>query len=387
MRKMKADTYQVDRNQLTLLQNGQAYFPQLCADIDAARRFIYLETYIFAADNTGFVVSAALQRAAKRGVIVRVLMDGFGSADLPQQWLDEMSQSGMQVHVYRRELYRFRLHHHRLRRLHRKLVVVDGEVAFVGGINIIDDLSDNGHSIFPRFDFAVRVQGDMVGEVHRVMHRMWKVVAWVGARHMQHFVKFKQENLKNIKLLLRDNLRHRRDIEYAYLSAIGNAQSEIIIANAYFLPGRKFRHALIDAVHRGVRVVLLLQGKIEHRLLHYATHALYQQLLEAGIEIHEYQSSFLHAKVAVIDGMWTTIGSSNIDPFSLLLAREANLAVTDTGFADALRNKLTQAIALHASQINPSYWRKLFWPQRFIAKFSYALIRTVIGLLGYGKSS
>ena len=135
--------------------------------------------------------------------------------------------------------------------------------------------------------------------------------------------------------VVRDNLRHRRDIEEAYLEAIGAAQQEILLANAYFLPGRRFRRALADAAQRGVQVTVLLQGRVEYRLLHHATQALYGALLGGGIRIFEYHQSFLHAKVAVIDGRWSTVGSSNIDPFSLLLAREANVIVADARFGAA----------------------------------------------------
>lgn len=380
-----SDTCQVDGNQLTLLQNGAAYFPQLCADIDAATRFIFLETYIFAADGTGRMVSQALQRAAIRGVVVRVLLDGFGSADLPTLWLDELKTAGVQVHLFRRELYRFKLRRHRLRRLHRKLVVLDGELAYIGGINIIDDATGNGGA--PRFDFAVRVEGRVVGEIHAVMRRLWVAVLWARGRRMERFTASRRANQPNVVLLLRDNLRHRRDIERAYLKVVSGAQHEVVIANAYFLPGRIFRRTLMQAARRGVRVVLLLQGRVEHRLLHYATHALYAQLLAAGVEIYEYQPGFLHAKVAVVDGQWATVGSSNIDPFSLLLAREANLAVTDAAFAVALRDKLFAAILQDALRIEPSHWRHLGWGRRFVARLSYAFVRMTIGVLGYGKRS
>jgi len=157
-------------------------------------------------------------------------------------------------------------------------------------------------------------------------------------------------------MVLRDNLRHRHDIEGAYLQAIAGAQREIIIANAYFLPGRDFRLALIQAVQRGVRVMLLLQGKVEYRVQHYATHALYDQLLAADVEIYEYQPSYLHSKVAVVDGQWATVGSSNIDPFSLLLALEANLAVQDAGFAGELRASLLSAITNDAIRAGDWIW-------------------------------
>jgi len=321
-----SNIHQVAKNQLMLLKNGAAFFPQLCADIEAAQHSIYLETYIFAADETGRMVAEALKSAAARGVVVRVMLDGFGSAELPSPWLDELRAAKVEVQWFRREISPFTLRRsrmRRLRRLHRKLAVMDGEVAFVTGINIINDISSGDDFSFPRLDYSVRVQGVMAGEIQATTRRLWGVVSWANFRRrgkeIRRFVleRDKQAVAPGITLVLRDNLRHRHDIEGAYLQAIAGAQREVIIANAYFLPGRDFRQALIQAVQRGVRVVLLLQGRVEYRVQHYATHALYDQLLAAGVEIYEYQPSYLHAKVAVVDALWATVGSSNIDPFSL----------------------------------------------------------------------
>ena len=381
--------HQVAGNQLLLLQNGTAFFPQLCADVDAAQHSIYLETYIFAADETGRMVADALQRAAARGVEVRVLLDGFGSAELPQHWVDELRMAGVEVEWFRQKISPFTLRRSRLRRMHRKLAVMDGEVAFVGGINIIDDIAEYSDFSVPRLDYAVRVQGPVAGEIHAAMRRLWSAVSWANFRErgkrIQRFVFDRPKHVATpgITFLLRDNLRHRRDIERAYLNAIMGAQHEIIIANAYFLPGRAFRRALKQASQRGIRVVLLLQGKVEYRLQHYATHALYDQLLAAGIEIYEYQASYLHAKVAVVDSQWATVGSSNIDPFSLLLAREANLAVQDAGFAGELRANLQIAIANDAVRIGEEYAGPRNFLGRLIARFSYGVVRLLIGLLGY----
>lgn len=386
--------HQVAGNYLLLLQDGAEFFPQLCDDIDAAQHSVYLETYIFAADETGRMITAALQRAAARGVVVRLLLDGFGSAELPQHWLDELRMAGIEVQWFRREVSPFTLRRSRKRRLlrlHRKLAVMDGKVAFVGGINIIDDIPEYSDFTVPRLDYAVRVQGAVTGEIHAAMRRLWGVVSWVNFRkrgkEIRRLVLEKEEHAvaPEIAFLLRDNLRHRRDIERAYLKAITGAQREIIIANAYFLPGRAFRRALNRAVQRGVRVVLLLQGKVEYRLQHYATHALYGQLLVAGVEIYEYQASYMHAKVAVVDGKWATVGSSNIDPFSLLLAREANLAVWDTGFAGELRASLLVAIDNDAVRIGSEYGgtRNIFG--RLVARLSYGVVRMLIGMLGYRR--
>jgi cardiolipin synthase len=386
--------HQVAKNQLMLLQNGVAYFPRLCADIDAAQHSIYLETYIFVADKTGRMVADALCRAAARGVVVRLLLDGYGSAELPLPWLDELREAKIDVLWFRREISPFtfsRSRMRRLRRLHRKLAVMDGEVAFVGGINIANDVSDQDDFESPRLDYAVRIKGVLAGEIQAAMRRLWGVVSWASFRRrgkeIRRFVleRAKHTAVSNVSLLLRDNLRHRHDIEHAYLNAIAGAQHEIIIASAYFLPGRIFRLALIHAAQRGARVQLLLQGRVEYRLQHYATHALYDQLLDAGVEIYEYQPSYLHAKVAVVDGNWATVGSSNIDPFSLGLAREANLAVHDAGFAGELRTSLLAAIAQDAVRVGDRNGLTRNWIGKLVARISYGIVRLLIGLLGYDK--
>jgi len=390
------NVYQVDKNELMLLKNGMEYFPQLCADIDAAQHSIYLETYIFEADETGRMIADALGRAAKRGVMVRVLLDGFGSAELPHAWLEELSVANVQVQWFRREISPFTLRRsrmRRLRRLHRKLVVMDGEVAFVGGINIINDISRRDGFDFPRLDYSVRIKGPVAAEIHATMRRLWGVVSWANFRRrgkeIRRFVmeRPKLELVQAVTLVLRDNFRHRHDIESAYLAAIEGAQREIIIANAYFLPGRVFRLALIQAAQRGVRVALLLQGRVEYKVQHYATHAFYDQLLAAGIEIYEYQPSYLHAKVAVVDGQWSTVGSSNIDPFSLLLALEANVTVGDAGFAGELRTSLLDVIARDAARVGEGYAVTRNWMDRVISRISYRIVRMLIGLLGYGARS
>lgn len=378
---------EVAGNQLALLQNGADYFPRLRADIDAAQHSVFLETYIFEADQIGRMVSDALQRAAKRGVTVRVLLDGFGSAELPPRWQEEMAAAGVELQWFRREISPFTLKRNRerrLRRLHRKLVAVDDGIAYVGGINIIDDIPRTGKIAAPRMDYAVRVQGALAHEITEEMRHLWSVVKWatlrrrIGRMRAQLRRRLRPQEAGALQFLLRDNLRHRRDIERAYLQAIAAARREIIIANAYFLPGRPFRQALKAAAARGVRVVLLLQGRVEHRLQHYATLALYGQLLADGIELYQYHHSFLHAKVGVVDGAWATVGSSNLDPFSLLLAREANLVVQDEAFAGALRDSLLLAIRSGGRRVG--HGRLPPWTL-LLARLSYGLIRLLMNLL------
>ncbi|MBI5626506.1 MAG: cardiolipin synthase ClsB [Nitrosomonadales bacterium] len=391
---MTAFHHQIAGNQITLLRNGTEYFPQLRADIDAAQQSIYLETYIFAADETGRMIADALRRAVARGVKVHLVLDGYGSAELPQHWVDELREAGAGVQWFRREISPFTLRrnrHRRLRRMHRKMAVMDGGVAFVGGINIINDIPGHTDLTSPQLDYAVRIQGEVAGEIHATMRHLWGVLSWANFRRRGNkivwsdLVAKRRSTTPDITLALRDNVRHRREIERAYLKAMSGAQREIIIANAYFLPGRAFRRVLIQAAKRGVRVVLLLQGKVEYWIQHYATHAIYGRLLAAGIEIYEYQPSYLHAKVAVVDGQWATVGSSNIDPYSLLLAREANLVIRDAGFAGELRASLEAAITKDAVRIGDEYGASLNFFDRMVSRFSYGVVRLLIGLSGYRK--
>ena len=375
-------------NRLTLLNSGAEYFPALIAAINEARHDVHLESYIFADDATGRAVVDAMTNAARRGVTVRVLVDGFGAPEFSDRLQPGMVSAGVQTMVYRPDIARFRLRRHRLRRLHRKLAVVDGEIAFVGGINIIDDL--NGPQQMPaRYDYAVRVEGPLLTPIQLALHRLWEMVLWAKLNRRYRLTKTSRHEPiprgdQTAAFLIRDNIRHRRDIEEAYLEGIAAAEHEIILANAYFLPGRRFRRALRDAAGRGVRVIILLQGRVEYRLMHYATQALYGKLLGAGIRIFEYRRSFLHAKVAVIDSYWATVGSSNIDPFSLLLAREANVVTRDAKFATELRRSLRQAMQNGARELPADSWRQLAWHSRLLRWASYNLVRMLVGLAGYG---
>jgi cardiolipin synthase len=376
-------------NRVDLLETGAAYFPALAEAIGSAAREIYLETYIFEDDATGRAIAEALARAASRGVTVRVMVDGFGAREFPQKLLPGLLAQGVEVLVYRRELSAFKLRRHRLRRLHRKVVVVDGRVAFVGGINIIDDMDAPEH-MSPRYDYAVRVEGPLLAPIHASSQRIWELVTWANFKRrfrVRSRVPALAEPRGTVRaaFVVRDNLRHRRDIEDAYLAAIAQARAEVLLANAYFLPGRRFRRALAEAAGRGVRVTVLLQGRVEYFLLHYATQALYGSLLAQGIRIAEYHRSFLHAKVAVIDDAWATVGSSNIDPFSLLLAREANVVVRDHAFAANLRGSLERAMTQGAANLSVDDWKRKPWLHRVTSWLAYGLVRLMIGLAGYGR--
>jgi cardiolipin synthase len=380
----------LDGNDVQLLCGGRDYFPALETAIGQAAEEIYLETYIFDEDIAGQRIAAALCAAARRGVATHVLVDGFGSKSLTDSFVGALTAAGVRLLVYRPDISPFTLRRSRLRRLHRKLAIIDARRALVGGINIIDDMHTPGQ-VPPRVDFAVQVEGPVVDEIHAAVTRLWVIVSWTQLRRRWRAWALRcapndQKGSQRVAFVIRDNLGHRRDIEDAYMEAIARAREEIIIAMAYFLPGVRFRRALADAAQRGVRVVLLLQGRVEYFFLHHATRAIYGSLLDSGIEIQEYHRSFLHAKVAVIDGRWATVGSSNIDPFSLFMAREANVVVEDAHFAGELRARLLTLIEEGARPVVRESWSKQPLLARTLAWVSYGMFRLSTGILGYAKA-
>ncbi|MFD1578700.1 cardiolipin synthase ClsB [Ramlibacter ginsenosidimutans] len=387
---------------LQLLEGSRHFFPALVAAIDAARSEVLLETYIFDTTGTGADVAYALERAARRGVTVHLAMDGFGTPELPPFWQMRFDAARVEWALFSRPGAFGLLSPGQWRRLHRKLCVVDGTVGFCGGINILDDLHDPNHGalLSPRFDFALRVEGPLVRQMHDTMQRQWSRIEAVGqlrkARLSGAFERLRAgyrapqperpvpQDARNARavLLLRDNLRNRAVIERSYLRAIGRARSEIIIANAYFVPGGRMRRALVNAARRGVQVNLLLQGRYEYFMQYYASRPVFGALLRAGIHIHEYAPSFLHAKVAVVDGRWATVGSSNLDPLSLLLAREANVVVEDEGFARRLRDRLVDAIANEGRAMDPAAYERRPPFQRLKERLALVIMRVLLMIQG-----
>lgn len=381
-----------------LLTPGAAFFDALLESAEQARRSIWLETYIFEFDSSGIRVAQALISAARRGLDVRLVVDGYGTETLRAPWAQALQAAGVQTRVFMPRRWFSAFYPVHWRRQHRKLVLVDDVLAFCGGVNIIDDLRDGhlGTLSAPRLDYAVRVTGPLVGDIRHTMQGLWtRLALWQELEHSAfesawHALSRKKASPTQPQarpgvraaLLLRDNLRHRRDIERAYLRAIGNARHEVLIANAYFIPGYRMRSALRHAVRRGVRVTLLLQGKYEHFMQFHASRSVYGRLLSAGVQIVEYHTSHLHGKVAVIDGHWSTVGSSNLDPLSLLMAREANVAVDDAGFSGQLRAHLLQAMRNGGVVLDPGAFTRRPWHQRLADAIALGVMRLLVALTG-----
>ena len=392
-------------NVVSLLRGGDALFPAMVAAIDAARQEVCLATYIFNDDPTAVRVADALIRAAQRGVRVQVVIDGFGTLGGVSALQRRLSDGGVQLAVYRPiDRWWNWLQPGQLRRLHLKLCVVDAEIGFVGGVNLIDDRYDLNHgwSEVPRLDFAVRASGPITGPIHQAAIAVWsrahlgrtfkdEAIAIVRgaapvARVRRLIKRLRLNGVRGMQatpgdlepmhaaFVLRDNVRQRRTIERAYIDAIRSARVRVDLVSPYFYPGRQFRRALRHAARRGVQVRLLLQGKIDYRIAGLAARALYDELLGHGVHIFEYTPAYLHAKIALVDDDWATVGSSNIDPLSLLLNLEANVIVRDAAFSTELSAQFDAAIAVSA-EIDPT--------QKYRPGMLGALRRGVVAWVSY----
>lgn len=401
----------VGGNAVDLLQGGDALFPRMCQAIAAARNEVWLATYIFHDDPAAQAVANALKDAAARGVAVHVLVDGFGSIKSMAAVRALFAGSAVRLEVFRPlDRWYAWLQPGQLRRLHQKLCVCDDDLAFVGGINLIDDRNDLNHgwSEAPRLDFAVCVQGALALSVRATVQALWarahlargwrREVAELArssqpvreAMALLRSLRARQgqrgpEGLRPVRaaFLVRDNLRQRRAIERSYIDAIRGAREQVDIAVPYFYPGHGFRNALRRAARRGVRVRLLLQGKVDYRIAALAARALYDEMRSTGIRIYEYTPAFLHAKVAVVDGDWATVGSSNIDPLSLLLNLEANVVVRDPGFAQALTQRFEEAFAVSREVAGPAQGPGLRgWLRRVVVAWAANLYLKLAGITG-----
>jgi cardiolipin synthase len=375
-------------NTITLLETGLAYFPALIAAFDAAQQEIHYETYIFADDEIGRAVAEALSRAALRGVRVRVVTDWFGTGDRQSAKLGlGFADTGVRYRVFNPWFKRG------VTRTHRKIAVIDREIAFVGGINTNDDWLcdyDPGQRLpAPRWDFAVKVEGPLVSQIHREAQAQWTRVGHMGLikrfdlmREMRRPPPNATDQAMQAAFVVRDNWRNRRTIQRAYLQALGRAHHSVLLANPYFAPGRKFRKALAMAAKRGVDVRLLI-GVGEIKLQDAVARSFYPKLLASGVRVIEYRKTQLHAKVAVIDDDWSTVGSSNCDGLSLFLNQEANVVVKDKQFALTMREHILRGMD-EGVEICMAEFEHVGWLRRASYDAAYFLYRLTMRIFAVG---
>jgi cardiolipin synthase len=354
-------------NHFTLLENGEAFFPAVFEAIAQATHEVILETFILFEDKVGLALHQVLVEAARRGVQVDLLVDGFGSPDLSERFIGELTAAGVRLRVFDPQKPLFGIRANVLRRMHRKIVVVDGELAFVGGINYsADHLLDFGPEA--KQDYSVRVRGPVVADIHRFVRaaikephgpRRW----WFQRRPAPPRSAQPHAGTAHALFVTRDNHDHRDDIERLYRVAIRSAKKRVWIANAYFFPGYRLLRELRRAARRGVDVRLILQGTPDMPIVKFGAELLHDHLLRAGVKIYEYCQRPFHGKVALADDEWATVGSSNLDPLSLALNLEANVVIRDRAFNQQLAERLDKLVCESCREVaaegdgKPTAWQ------------------------------
>lgn len=352
-------------NRVTLLENGEEFFPRVFEAIRRAETEILLETFILFEDKVGYELRDLLVEAAQRGVRITVSLDGFGCGELTTGFLASLSDAGVRLQMFDPAPRRLGIRTNWFRRLHRKIVVVDGVIAFIGGINFsADHLGDFGPEA--KQDYSVEIKGPAVVDIHHFAllqsgrpsrAKYW----WQRRRSRRNELAFNDHD-GQVRLVYRDNHEHQTDIEEVYLQVLRSAQRRVVIANAYFFPGYRLLREIRNAARRGVEVRLILQGQPDMMIAKLAARMLYSYLLKAGVVIYEYCERPLHGKVALVDEDWSTVGSSNLDPLSLSLNLEANVLIRDRTFNRELFERLDYLSRNHCTVMPENHApRGLLW--------------------------
>jgi cardiolipin synthase len=342
-------------NRVELLENGEEYFPRVFEALRQAQSEILLETFIVFEDKVGNELQKILIEAAQRGVRITVSLDGFGCGELSTEFLAALSNAGVRLQIFDPAPRHFGIRTNWFRRLHRKIVVVDGTIAFLGGINFsADHLADFGPEA--KQDYSVEVQGPAVADIHHFAllqsGRPARAKYWWQRRRQRRAELAVSDHDGQVRLVYRDNGEHPGDIEEVYLQVVRSARRRVVIANAYFFPGYRLLREIRNAARRGVEVRLILQGQPDLRVARLAARMTYDYLLRAGVVIYEYCERPLHGKVALVDEDWSTVGSSNLDPLSLSLNLEANVLIRDRAFNRDLFQRLDELSSNHCKAMS-----------------------------------
>jgi len=373
-------------NRIQLLENGDEYYPAVFDAIDHAQRKVILETFIWFEDDVGKQLHAVILRAAQRGVDVEVLLDGYGSPDLSDEFVSQLTSAGVVFRYYDPRPPLMGMRTNVFRRMHRKIVVIDNTIAFVGGINYsAEHMSDYGPEA--KQDYAVRVEGPVVLDILQFelenLPQNAHTRRWWRQRRRHLAEENRTPGEAQALFVWRDNDDHRDDIERHYLKMLANAKREVIIANAYFFPGYRLLHAMRNAARRGVRVKLIVQGEPDMPIVKVGAELLYNYLLKGGVQVYEYRRRPLHGKVALMDDHWATVGSSNLDPLSLSLNLEANLIIHDRAFNQTLRENLNAIIANDCKRVDETMAPKRTWWNLAINVVVFHFLRKFPALVGW----
>ena len=381
---MTRDEYS-QRNRVKLVKGGKEYFNLLQELISKAEQCIHLQYYIYVEDETGTLLKQALEKAAARGVSVFLHVDGYASQNLSRQFITSLREAGVHFKwfepVFRSRKFYFG------RRLHHKIVVADGIYSLVGGFNVCNRYNEmQGQPGW--LDLALYCEGEASVELHRLCREMWGSKAAAGnfdqEKAEQFFAQIPEKEHHSVRVRRNDWVKRKNEVSKSYLYMFLNAEKEIIIMCSYFLPGRTFRRTLRMAVKRGVKIIVILAGPSDVMVAKHAERYLYDWLLKNKVEIYEYQRTILHAKTAVYDNRWVTVGSYNINNISAYASLEVNLDVRHKPFAVETKKELETIITRDCRKITPeNYTATISFIRRLWQRICYNFISMMLSLFTF----
>jgi cardiolipin synthase len=363
----------ISGNQIDLLFNGDETFPAMLKAIRDARRSITYAQYLYQDGDIAYEIAEAFAERCRAGVRVHLLIDSHGGSKIPADIPELLRQSGCQLEWFRRiKLFQFITPWELLRynyRNHRRILVVDGKVGFTGGHGVSDAWTGDGRTDDHWRDTDARAEGPIVQQLQAAFVESWRETTGNVLGGDAYFPILEPRGKVYAQIVKSSPFGGSFESYMLFLLSITAARKTIHFSNPYFLPDERMQEALLKAVKRGVRVVALLPGKIDHKLVYWASRREFEPLLLGGIEIYEYQSALLHAKTMVVDGIWATVGSTNLDNRSFALNEEINLIVYDAKVAGQLEKAFYEDLK-HSKRLTYEAWKARPWKEKFLELFT-----------------
>jgi cardiolipin synthase len=346
----------VGGNRIAVLLNGDQIFPAKLAAIRGARESITYAEYFYADGGPAREIAEALAERCRAGVAAHILLDGFGTLSMPRDYVRLMKDAGCHVATFR-PLGRWISIGRHNKRNHRRVLVIDGRVAITGGSGVSDKWTGNGRVDGHWRDTDVRIEGPAVHNVQSAFLENWREATGELLGGEQYFAESRRGvGDARAQVIKSSPAGGSYAMHTMYLLAIASAQRSVYLTNPYFLPDDPMEDALLAAAARGVRVVALTPGKIDHNIVRSASRRGFGRLLKGGIEIHEYQAALLHAKTMVVDGVWATIGSTNFDNRSFAVNDELNVVLYDRSVVERLATAFEADLG-HARRVTYEAWQ------------------------------
>ena len=373
----------IPHNKVKLVRGGKDYFSTLTTLINQARRSIHLQVYIYEEDETGQLVASALKEAAKRGVHVYLLADGYASKNLSAGFIKELQMAGVHFRFFEPLLKSE--HFYFGRRMHQKILVTDAHYSLVGGINISNRYNDqDGNPAW--LDWALYTEGPVAAELFKVCIAVWARPGQMALkRNLRHEVfSLPATGHSMVRIRRNDWVKSKNQISRSYIEMLKKATSHVTIMSSYFLPGTIIRHHLSRAARRGLNIQVIVAEKSDVKLAKHAERYMYRWMLKRNIKLYEYTKSVLHGKLATRDNKWVTIGSYNVNDISAYASVELNIDVNDADFATLVQQQLNAVIAKDCVLITEEeFIKKYNIFQRTIQYFSYWIVRIIFYLFTF----